>query len=427
MRTPEYKSTAPDWSKNLSIYEVNLRHFTPSGTFREFREHLPRLKELGVGIIWFMPLHPIGELNRKGSLGSAYSIRDYYAINPDFGTLDEFKALVKEIHQMGMYVIMDYIANHTAWDNPLTKTHPDFYYHDVYGNFRAPYPEWADVIHLNYTNPELRRYMIDMLKFWIREADVDGFRCDMAHLVPTDFWNEVRPELDKEKPVFMLAESENWDLLEHAFDSIYGWKLLHMGDALAQQKSWVPDLDRIIETDIVHYPAQKYQMLFTSNHDENAWNGSAIERLTYALEVINVMMWTLPGIPLIYSGQEAGNYRRFKFFDKDLIDWKEDKMFPFYKRLNDLKRQNPALWNGSHGGGYQRLQTSNDGQCLAFSRTKGVDQVIAILNISPFDQNISIHSTISGTYKNVFTDQTEKLMENENIYLPPWQYRLLYK
>jgi len=328
------KIAAPDWVKNQTIYEVNLRQFTKGGTFEEFEGHLPRLKALGVGILWFMPIQPIGEKNRKGSLGSYYSIKDYSSINPEFGTMTEFKSLVKKIHSLGMKVIIDWVANHTSWDHQWTKDFPDFYDQDEHGNFKPPFPEWEDVIHLNYNNPVLWREMISQMEFWIREANIDGFRCDMAHLVPTVFWNHARHQLDKVKPMFMLAESENHDLLEFAFDAIYNWKLLHGLNDIAAGKIKTNELLNIAKNGSDNLPTGAAELNFTCNHDENSWQGSAIERLHYYLEPLTILTFTLPGIPLIYSGQEAGNYRRLKFFDKDEIEWKEDKMTPLYQNIS---------------------------------------------------------------------------------------------
>ena len=418
------KVNHPNWSKNLTIYEVNLRQYTKSGTIKEFENHLPRLKELGVGILWFMPVQPIGEKNRKGTLGSYYSISDYAAINPEFGTLDDFKSLVVKIHELGMYVIIDWVANHTAWDHHWTKDHPDFYTKDEQGNFKAPFPEWEDVIHLNYNNPELWDKMIGQMEFWIRETDIDGFRCDMAHLVPILFWNKARLELEKVKPLFMLAESENYDLLEYAFDSIYNWKLLHAMNNVAAKKINASDLIQIAKNEFDSLPANTFQLNFTSNHDENSWQGSAIERLHYFLEPLTVLTFTLPGIPLIYSGQEAGNYKRLKFFDKDEILWKDDKMNRFYQKLTQLKKKNPALWNAD----FNIIETDAPENILAFSRTQGKDQIIIILNLSHNEQEFYFkYEKFNGTYKDIFKNQLIEFSCHEPMKISALGYRVLEK
>ncbi|HPE57795.1 MAG TPA: alpha-amylase family glycosyl hydrolase [Bacteroidales bacterium] len=339
------KINTPAWVAGNTIYEVNLRQFTKEGTIKAFEEHLPRLKELGVGILWFMPIQPIGKKNRKGTLGSYYSISDYKKVNPEFGTIDDFKSLVKKIHDLNMKVIIDWVANHTAWDHDWTVDHPEFYSKDENGNFKAPVEDWEDVIHLDYGNPDLWDTMISDMQFWINEAGIDGFRCDMAHLVPTLFWNRARRDLDKIKPVYMLAESENFDLLEYAFDTIYNWKLMHAMNEVAAGTSHANQLGETISNEFNYLPKGASFMNFTSNHDENSWQGSAIERIHYFLEPLTVLTFLIPGMPLIYSGQEAGNYRRLKFFDKDEIEWKDDKMFELFQKLAELKGKLPNFSN----------------------------------------------------------------------------------
>ncbi len=421
------KNLPVKWSQNLTLYEVNLRQYTKSGSFREFKEHLPRLKELGVGIIWFMPLQPIGKSERKGTLGSYYSISDYLAIDPLYGTMDEFRELVDTIHSMGMYVILDWVANHTAWDNELTISHPDYYTPDEHGNFRPPFPEWADVIKLNYDNPKLREYMVDCLKYWLEYTGIDGFRCDMANLVPTDFWQYARREINTVKEVFMLAEAEQWELLDGAFDAIYNWNIFHTMNDIAQGKKSAWDLKSMIDREIYQFPSHSYQMMFISNHDENSWNGSEIERLGYSLETFGVLYFTLTGIPLIYSGQEAGFYKRLSFFDKDEIEWKEDKMFPFYSKLIELKKSNQALWNGPYGGELIMLDTKNGGNTLAYIRQKGSRKVLVILNLTGHDQFAHLNDTrIEGYYNDLFSEEKFTVYDDYYFRLGPWGYKVLF-
>jgi len=424
----QIKTQHPEWSKNKTLYEVNIRQYTPEGTFKAFEEHLPRIQDMGVGIIWFMPIQPIGQLNRKGTLGSYYSIRDYTAINEAFGTLNEFKELVKKIHEMGMYVILDWVANHTAWDHVWTVSHPEFYTKDQNGGFKSPIPEWSDVIDLDFGNRELRMQMIEAMKFWLQEADIDGFRCDMAHLVPTDLWNEVRPELDKVKQVFMLAESELRDLLVSAFDMIYNWRFYHTMNGIAHGEKNVHDLDQLLQNDIYNFPENAFQMFFTSNHDENSWNGSAIERLGIGLETYNVLIFTIAGLPLIYNGQEAGETKRLSFFEKDEITWKEDKLMPFYKKLIALKKRNSALWAGNFGGTFTRIDTSNNWAVLSFVRERDEDAVLVILNFSHYDQNVTLYGDVyTGIYSDVFSGEQVSFYESSSIFLRPWDYRVYEK
>ncbi len=417
----------PSWVKNQTIYEVNLRQFTKAGTFSEFGMHLPRLKELGVGILWFMPIQPIGEMNRKGTLGSYYSIRNYTQVNPEFGTLNEFKSLVKKIHDLGMFVIIDWVANHTSWDHHWTKDFPDFYDQDERGNFKPPFPEWDDVIHLNYNNPALWHEMISQMEFWIKEANIDGFRCDMAHLVPTVFWNHARYQLDKVKPMFLLAESENHDLLEFAFDTIYNWKLLHGLNDLAAGKIKANDLLLITKNGKDYLPAGASELNFTCNHDENSWQGSAIERLHYFLEPLTVLTFSLPGLPLIYSGQEAGNYRRLKFFDKDEIDWKEDKMSLLYQRLINLKKRNKALWTEREAG-FQLVETAHPDKIAAFRRHSGDDKIVVITNLSNEELQVNLKLTVeSAIYTEIFSNLQFKHSTIQQISISPFGYKVFEK
>lgn len=423
---PKRKDMPVSWSKNLSIYEVNLRQYTAEGTIAAFREHLPRLKELGAGILYFMPLHPIGQKNKKGGLGSYYSVSDYFSVHPDYGTIDEFRDLVTEIHGLGMYVITDWVANHTSWDNPLLAEHPEFYSKDRHGNFRSPHPEWSDVVDLDYNNHALREFMIHAMKFWVEKTGIDGFRCDMAKMVPLDFWQEARAELETIKPLFMLAEADQHDLLNGAFDVLYNWNLYHVMNSIAREESSVWNLNGMINSEVLDFPAKGYQMLFISNHDENSWNGSELERLHYGLEAFTVLYFTLTGIPLIYSGQEAGNPKRLRFFEKDEIEWKDDKMFTLLQQLIQLKKRNMALWNGPYGGGFTRISTRNDGNIMAFMRELAGNKVVAILNLSSYEQFAHLSAgNLPGYYTNVFTGEKTELFDNHYCKLNPWEYRLL--
>jgi len=420
------KNLPVEWSKNLTIYEVNLRQYTKSGTFREFEEHLPRLKELGVGILWFMPVQPIGVKERKGTLGSYYSISDYCAVDPVYGSMDEFISMVRKIHEMGMYVILDWVANHTAWDNILTISNPEFYTKGEDGGFIPPFPEWADVIKLDYSNQEMRDYMVNAMKFWLEKADIDGFRCDMANLVPTDFWQYARPQLDRVKPVFMLAEAEQRELLYGAFDALYNWNIFHTLDNIAQGKKSVWDLTSMVQWEIQQYPAHAYQMMFISNHDENSWNGSELERLGYGLEAFVALYFTLTGIPLIYTGQEAGNHKRISFFEKDEIEWKVDKMFPLYSKLTKLKKETEALWSGPYGGNLMMLDTRNGWNTIAYIRQKGESKVLVVINLSGNDQFAHLHDErLQGYYSDIINDSKYTIYDDYYFNLKPWEYLVL--
>jgi len=416
-----------DWVKTANIYEVNLRQFTKSGTIKDFEKHLPKLKELGVDILWFMPIHPVGEKNRKGGMGSAYSVKDYKKVNPDFGTMDDFKTLVTKIHEMDMYVILDWVANHTAWDNVWVETYPEFYTKDSLGNFMSPKDtDWSDVMDLNYDNQELRKEMTDALKFWVTEANIDGYRCDVAGFVPTDFWDKVREELDAIKPVFMLAEWESADMHYKAFDMSYGWEFHHIMNLVAKGEKSVKDIDAYFEKDELNYPANAIRMYFTSNHDENSWNGTVMERMGDARKAMAVLSVTIPGMPLIYSGQEAGLNKRLEFFEKDEIDWESgENLRPLYKSLLNLKKEHPALWNGDEGGKMTRIKTSDDDKIFAFSREKGDDLVYVVFNFTKDTQKVKLEVELSeSAYKDIFS---ENMLDSEEFEMQAWEYRIYVK
>ena len=343
------ENTSPEWSNNLTIYEVNLRQYTPQGTIRAFREHLPRLKSLGVGILWFMPIQPIGTVNRKGTLGSYYSVQDYYGIYPDFGTLDEFRSLVDEIHELDMYVILDWVSNHTAWDNPMASEHPEWYTKNDEANFPPPPgTAWDDVIDLDYSNDDLRAYMTDVMEYWVREIDIDGFRCDMAGMVPTDFWESVTPALQKIKPVFMLAEWDDPELLENALHADYNWGLYHVLKDIAAVEKEFSDIQGYYQTPPKSYPITALRMNFLDNHDENSWGRVMGSHFGQNLYPLLTMIFTLPGMPMIYSGQEANLIKQLRFFDKDTIPWDDVPDSKFYQELIALRKGHKVFWNTNH-------------------------------------------------------------------------------
>jgi cyclomaltodextrinase len=398
----------PEWSINSSIYEVNVRQYTPEGTFKAFQRHLPELKKMGIGIVWIMPINPIGEKNRKGTLGSYYSIKDYKTINPEFGTLEDFKDLVNAIHKQGMHVIIDWVANHSSWDNILTKTHPDFYKKDSLGNFIAPVPDWSDVIAFN--------------------CNIDGFRCDVAGMVPTPFWNFVRKELEKIKPVFMLAEAESPDLHKHAFDMTYAWEFHHILKKIYKGKMNVDSLDAYYKRENDNYNPDAYRMFFTTNHDENSWNGTVYERFGDAVKTFAVLCGVVKGMPLIYSGQEAGLNKALRFFDKDTIEWKKSSLRDLYTKLVELKLSNKALRNGLSGGDIERIETNKDDKIFSFLREKENNKVFAVFNLSPEDQKIEIsNDIISGGYKDFLDDKEILLTSEYSIELPAWGYKVYTK
>ena len=420
-----YTLTHPDWSKDAIIYEVNIRQYSPEGTPAAFKEHLPRLKERGVDILWMMPIHPIGVKNRKGTLGSYYSVKNYKEVNPEFGTMEDFQLFVNQAHQMGFKVILDWVANHTAWDNPWITEHPEWYSHDANGNIISPF-DWTDVADLNYDEVPLQNAMIDAMKFWVSNADVDGFRCDVAGMVPTEFWNRVRKELDQIKPVFMLAEAEEPALHAKAFDMTYAWENHHLFNQMAKGEKNADDLNNYITSNTQKFGTDAYRMIFLTNHDENSWNGTIEERLGDAAFMYAVLSYTLPGMPLIYSGQEVGLNKRLAFFDKDEIDW--DFSAPemeLYTRLDALKKNNVSLWNGDFGGSYTNVNTSAENQVVAFVREKDGNKVLVFANLTQQARVLYVEDEdVMGDYTNYFNGNQTSISPDEPINIEALGYKV---
>lgn len=419
----------PDWSKSATIYEVNVRQFTPEGTFKAFESHLPRLKTMGIDIIWLMPINPIGVSHRKGTLGSEYSVKDYYAVNPEYGSINDLKGLVQKIHTAGMHVIVDWVANHSAWDNQLAKDHPDWYTKTAEGNFQpTPWYDWDDVIDFDYDQPAMRKYMTDAMKYWVKEADIDGYRCDVAGFIPVDFWENVRKELDVIKPVFMLAEWESRDLHKKAFDATYAWSLWDKMKEVTTGKKPIGGLIEYLAHDVNTFPPDAYRMTFTDNHDKNSWEGNQFSNFGDGLKACMVLAGTVHGMPLVYSGQEAGLDRSLKFFDKDSIVWREHPFYDIYKKLFDLKHHNQALWNGAAGGEMVRVYNNKPDAVISFSREKNNNRIISIINFSDQPQTVILKiKHDAGDYKELFTGSAYTLKGDDEIKLERWGYIVLVK
>lgn len=411
-----------EWSKNAVIYEVNIRQFSEAGTFKAFEESLPRLKEMGIDILWLMPVHPIGLENRKGGLGSYYSIKDYSEVNPEFGTMEDMKSLISKTHELGMYIILDWVANHSAWDHVWVKENPDYYKKDSSGKMVSPF-DWTDVVAFDYSNLKMRKAMMNEMIFWVKDMDIDGFRCDVAGEVPTSFWEDVRTELDKIKPVFMLAEAEKAELTKYAFDMDYGWHQHHLMNEMAKGKINANEMSAYFDKMEEEYPERSYKMYFIDNHDENSWNGTVEERMGFAADALAVLSFTAGDMPLMYNGQEAGLDKRLLFFEKDLIDWKDYPKAEFYNQLISLKHNQAALWNGNYGERFVRIQTSSDREIFAFDR----GNVRVILNLSPYDKVFSLENTVFDNY-NIYMENgfISNFAENE-IALAKWGYVILVK
>lgn len=413
----------PAWSEQSNVYEVNLRQFSASSSIKEFEKSLPRLKKMGVEILWFMPITPIGILGRKMTstdMGSYYSVRDYKAVNPEFGTLSDWKHLVKAAHGLGLKVITDWVPNHTAPDNPWMKSHPAFYKTDSLGNtvYDADY---TDTRNLSYESKELRDSMIAVMKWWVTETGIDGFRCDHVDPIPLDFWTACIDSLKKVKNVFMLAESENPALHTVGFDATYAWKEMWATVEVAKGKQQVNFLDSIINSRLAIFPASAYRLYFTTNHDENSWNGTEFEKYGAAYKAFAVFTQTMfQSVPLIYNGQEVPNKQRLKFFTHDPIKWEGFTMAPFYSTLLHLRRNNPAL---AADATYKKLATGNDMAIFAYVRQKAGHKIVVILNLSNEPQRFTIDDiSIVGTPRNIFQGGNDHLTATHVFNMQPWDY-----
>ena len=424
-------SGAKEWLKSANIYEVNIRQYSPEGNFAGVAQQLPRLQEMQVDILWLMPIFPISQTKRKGTLGSYYAVSDYTKVNPEFGTMEDFKSLVDQIHAKGMRVILDWVPNHTGWDHVWMKKNPKFYTRDANGKMTDPLdPEtgksmgWTDVADLNYDVPELRKAMTDALLFWVREMKVDGFRMDVAESVPMDYWREVVPKLRAANPeLLLLAESEYPPHRnEGLFDMTYGWSLHHLMKDIAQGKKGTSDLEAWLKEDRTKFQ-QGFHMHFLSNHDENSWNGTEEESFGPARDALTVLAFTLDGMPLIYSGQESNLNKRLQFFEKDPIEWGGYERKLVYAYLLGLKHRQPALWNGEAGGEPVRIKTSDDTHVFGFKREKGSNRVLVLVNLSGQARDISIQEpALAGKYRDVFASFEVIVGENILYAMQPWSF-----
>ncbi len=428
----EASRAMPQWAASAIIYEVNIRQYTEEGTFEAFSKHLDRLKEMGINTLWFMPIHPISEENRLGTLGSYYSISDYKAVNPEFGTMEDFVELVDLAHSMGFKVMMDWVANHTGWDH-VWMEHPDWYLQDENGNVVSPPGMgWNDVAQLNYDNEEMRNAMIDAMRFWIEEADIDGFRCDYAGGVPRDFWEEARAELSETKEIYMLAEDNTQKaLMLSAFDSNYNWDLYSGMVSVAMGSKKASSLKSIVNAANT-YPEGAFPINFMDNHDKNSWEGTVSKNFgDDAIGAFSTLIFTVTGAPLIYSGQEAGLDHSLEFFEKDQIDFSNLPYEELYQSLCTLKLEHEALYNGSYGGEITFFDCGNE-NILMYERSTENETIIVLLNLSkeeqqivtPYQQEEQMTLLLSGDADGVESNEaviTEPLFTSESV-LPPWSY-----
>jgi alpha-amylase len=416
------------WISQTNIYEVNIRQYTAEGSFNAFAKALPRLKDMGVEVLWFMPIHPIGKINRKGTLGSYYSISDFKAVNPEFGTAADFKNLVNQVHDSGMKIIMDWVANHAAWDHVWTKDHPEYFVRNEAGNFLAPY-DWTDVIQIDHTNMAEQDAMIDAMKYWVTDFDIDGFRADLAHLTPLEFWKKARTAIEPlKKDLFWLAESEEINYHE-IFDATFTWEWMHRTENFYKGNADLNSLYEVLAKYETVFPASAHRMYFTSNHDENTWNGTALEKYGNMLKALTVFNCTWNGIPLIYSGEEMPNQKRLPFFEKDSIEWTGEYAYHnFYKTLLILRKNSEALRSADGAVTTFHIITEGNQYIMAYLRKTDNCEVLVFLNLSHEAAGFIIHDRlVHGFYINVF-DKTEScLIPGTFLKMQPWDYLVFEK
>lgn len=422
----------PQWLYDAVLYELNVRQFTPEGTLKAAEQRLPALKKLGIDAIWLMPIYPIGKEGRKGSLGSYYSIRDYCRVNPEFGTMKDFDSFVRKCHKLGMKVVIDWVANHTARDAKWVDGKPaDWYERETDGTPKVPW-DWTDTAKLNYANREVWQGQIDAMRYWIEKHSVDGLRCDMAMLVPIEFWQEVSRQLRAIKPdLMMLAEAEEQNLFyEGAFNACYGWRVHHLMNDVAHQNCRLHPLREWIYNDRAEYPRSAIRMSFTSNHDENSWSGSEFERMGDAHKIMAALTFLWPqSLPLIYTGQEVGYDHSFAFFERDpLPDYTPNEYTEFYTKLCNLKHSNPALRSGELGGELIEIRNNAEDCLMVLVREVEGNRVVAIMNLSPYTIQAQFCTGIySSEYRDAFTAERVELGYNVDRIMAPWEFQILTK
>ena len=413
--TPALKSA--DWVKDAVIYSVYLRSFSPEGTFQGMEKRLPELKDLGVTVLWLMPINPVGVKNRKGTLGSPYAISDYYGINPEFGTMDDFRRLLAVVKREKMHLIIDLVADHTSWDSKLITEHPEWFRKNDRGEIVSPNADWTDVAALDYTKPGLRRYMIEMMRWWVKDVGIDGFRCDVAELVPNDFWEEARAQLNRIKPVMMLAEGSLPEEHVKAFDITYSWNIYDALDPLLQGKRPVTLIDQILKNERLQFPTGSLRMRFTTNHDKNAWDAPAVTKFGVdGLRLATVLVNTLPGVPMIYTGEEVANDRKLSLFEKVGVDWSRPRdMGNLWKSLIALRRAHLAMSRGD----MLRVPSAPDSTVYAFFRAAGSDKVLVVLNFSPLPCTASLSVPMDRIFPRQSSARMKDIATGKAISLQP--------
>lgn len=419
----------PAWARGSTIYEINVRQYSAGGKFSAVTADLPRLKALGVDILWLMPIHPIGELHRKGPLGSYYAAKDYLAVNPEFGTDEDLRDLVKAAHAQGLRVILDWVPNHVSPDNPLTKTNPEFFWRDEQGRLTPPHgTDWTDVVQFDFNAPGLLDYQANVLLHWVKNFGIDGFRCDVAWGLPTPFWNEVVRRVRAAKPdVFFLAEAELPQQQVEAFNLSYGFDLHHAMNQIAQGRKSASAIDEAYAKIRAHFPRGSALMVFTSSHDENSWAGTEFDRMGAGYAPFAVLTFLLDGMPMIYNGQEIGLDRRLEFFERDPIVWPPEPhpTTKLYQVMTALRRRHPALHTGAP---MRRLDTTDNATFYAVERSAGDRRVVGVFNLTPKDGKADLFDpALAGEWQDAFTGETVKLDALVPLDLKGWRYRVLVR
>jgi glycosidase len=416
------------------LYEANIRQYSVEGSFNAFAEDLPKLKKMGVKIIWLMPINPISTTKSKGPLGSYYAVSNYTKVNPEFGTLKDFKSLVNKAHQLGMYVILDWVPGHTGWDHVWIKENSDYYLKNRKGEIIDPIDfrtgksfGWTDVADLNYKNMQMREALRKAMVYWVEETNIDGYRIDQAYAVPEEFYNKTFAILKRIKPLFLLAETDIYhpgglDLVKK-FDASYDWPGHHLSKKVAQGQKNALNYSRHIERTIKRYGPENIVVNFVSNHDENSWNGTIEESYGKAAYAFMALNYTIPGMPLVYSGQEYDLNKRLHFFEKDSFPKVSGKTMEFLQQLGALKNNHKALTSGLSGGSFKRLLNSKNDQILAFERERDGDTIVFIANLSKGYAQFTL--PYEGNFKRFQDFKNKRLSSSYQYDMKPWEFWIL--
>jgi glycosidase len=419
----------PAWVQDAVVYEVFVPDASEEGTFQGLIGRLDEIQRMGVTTLWLMPIHPIGKKRRKddiGALGSPYSIRDYYAVNPDYGTKEDFRALVDSMHARGMHVILDLVANHTAWDHPWLEKRPDMYSDGPINGFTVPVlngdtTDWTDVVELDYESSKTRQRMIDVMQYWVREFDVDGYRCDVAHAVPLDFWKNAIDSVEMHKEVLMLAEAAEPEMHKVGFDQSYAWPFFGALKRVWDENAPVRTLATQVDTTLDNTVNGAKRLRFTTNHDETMWDAPPPSLFggKEGSKAAFVLAASMPGTPLVYNGQELGVTDTVSFFTRTPYNWDQNSdLRTFYRNLLTLYRDSPALQDGA-----LTIHTPKAEDVLVYERSTDAETFLVAVNVRDAPETISLPDAYSETaLTNAMTEQT---VEGDSLTLDAYGYRLL--